>query len=394
MKIALVRARYNPYGGAERFAARAMRAIVADHDHATDIAVIARSWQDVETTQPVRLIRCDPFYVGSVWRDASFAAAVHGRLATEQFDLVQSHERIVGLPIYRAGDGVHASWLERRARAAGTSTRLAIALNPHHRYLLQVERRMFEHPALRVVICNSTMVRDEIAGRFSIDRDKLTLIRNGVDLERFHPSAREVHRDAMRARLQIDDATTVFVMVGSGFERKGVSDALQALRACPAALLVVVGDDKHRRRYEAMASTLGVAQRVRFVGPVADTLPYHAMADCLLAPALYDPFPNAALEALACGVPVIASDACGVSELIDDDVNGWVVGVGRIDALQAAMQAAIGADSAHAIEMRRAARGAAEPHSLAALSSALLRLYRALLPASTARSPVINSPAA
>lgn len=394
MKIALVRARYNPYGGAERFAARAMRALAANAGQATDIAVLARRWQDIEGSQPVRLIRCDPFYVGSIWRDASFAAAVHRRLAQEHFDLVQSHERIVGLPIYRAGDGLHASWLERRARAAGTSTRVAIALNPHHRYLRQVERRMFEHPALRVVICNSTMVRDEIAGRFAIDRRKLVLIRNGVDLERFHPAARDVHRDTMRSRLRIDDGAVVFVMVGSGFERKGVRDALHALRACPGAALIVVGDDKHRRRYEALASTLGVSPRVRFVGAVADTLPYHAMADCLLAPALYDPFPNAALEALACGVPVIASNACGVAELIDDGGNGWTVEAGRVEALHAAMQAAIGVSAAHAIEMRRAARSAAEPLSLAALSQSLLALYRSLLATATTDTPVINSPAA
>lgn len=388
MKIALVRARYNPYGGAERFAARAMRALSADPDHGTEVAVLARSWQDAEsdgaTTQPVRLIRCDPFYVGSVWRDASFAGAVHRRLDAERFDLIQSHERIVGLPIYRAGDGVHASWLERRARAGGTSTRLAIALNPHHRYLLRVERQMFEHAALRVVICNSEMVRNEIAGRFTIDPAKLTLIRNGVDLERFHPSARQVHRDVMRAKLTIDADATVFVMVGSGFERKGVAEALQAMRACPGAALVVVGNDKHRRHYEARASTLGIAARVRFVGPVADALPYHAMADCLLAPALYDPFPNAALEALACGVPVIASDACGVAELIDDGVNGRVVESGRVDALQAAMQAAVDIDEARAIDMRRAARAAAAPHPLGALSSALLALYRSLLTAPAA----------
>ena len=399
MKIALVRARYNPFGGAERFAARAMRALAADAAHATDIAVLARRWQDVEATDvapAVRLVRCDPFYLGSVWRDASFAAAVRRRLEAERFDLVQSHERIVGLPIYRAGDGVHAAWLERRARAAGLSTRLAIAFNPHHRYLMRVERAMFEHAGVRVVICNSEMVRGEIAERFAIDRDKLVLIRNGVDLERFDPSARDLHRDPMRARLRIDDDAIVFAMVGSGFERKGVSLALQALRACPRAALVVVGDDKHRRRYEAEARSLGIASRVRFVGSVADPLPYHAMADCLLAPALYDPFPNAAMEALACGVPVIASDACGVAELLTDGIDGWVVGSGRVDALRVAMQAAIERDAPRSIAMRQAARRAAEPYSLAALSSSLLRLYRSLLAsqtgASTVAGAVIDSP--
>ncbi|MEO8935579.1 MAG: glycosyltransferase family 4 protein [Burkholderiaceae bacterium] len=382
MKIALVRARYNPYGGAERFAARARAALAADRAQAFEIAVLARRWDDVEAGGSVivpRLIRCDPFYVGSVWRDASFAAAVHRRLADERFDLVQSHERIAGLPIYRAGDGVHASWLERRARAGGNATRLAIALNPHHRYLLKAERAMFEHPSLQAVICNSEMVRREIRERFAIDGDKLVLIRNGVDLDRFDPKAADVHRDALRARLQIPDHATVFTMVGSGFERKGVGLALLGLRDCPDAVLAVVGDDKHHRRYEADAVRLGVAGRVRFAGGVADPLPWFAMADFYLAPTLYDPFPNAVLEALACGLPVITTDACGGAELIAEDVSGWVLSSGDAEAAAVAMQIAVATDASRRSAMAAAARRAAEPYSLAALSTALTVLYRSLL---------------
>ncbi len=129
MKIALIRARYNPYGGAERFVARALRALAADRHEPSEVAVLARRWQDAEAASPgddvptIRFVRCDPFYIGSVWRDASFATAVHARLQDECFDLVQSHERIAGLAIYRAGDGVHASWLARRARALDVLTR-------------------------------------------------------------------------------------------------------------------------------------------------------------------------------------------------------------------------------------------------------------------------------
>ena len=377
MKIALVRARYNPAGGAERFAARALNAMAGQGD--VDIAVLARRWDDPERgSTPVRLIRCDPFYLGSTWRDASFAAAVHRRLRDEPFDLVQSHERIVGLPIYRAGDGVHAAWLERRARAAGLSTRIGIALNPHHRYLLKTERAMFEHPSLRTVICNSELVRREIVERFAVAPGKLVLIRNGVDLERFHSRVRAVHRDDGRRRLGIADATTVFLMVGSGFERKGVAAALDALVDCLDAMLVVVGDDKHRARFEARAARLSVADRVHFAGAVADPLPWYAMADFLLAPTWYDPFPNAALEGLACGLPLITTDACGAAELVVEDVNGWVVPTGDKQALATALQIARSTGAASRGDMGEAARRAAEPLSITALSVALTGLYRAL----------------
>ena len=141
----------------------------------------------------------NPFYVGSLWRDRGFARAVCAELPKRHFDLVQSHERIPGCSVYRAGDGVHRRWLEIRRATAGLGERLGIALNPYHRYVCAMEKRMFEHPRLRAVICNSRMVRDEIARMFRIDPQKLHVVHNGVDTEQFHPRNRAQLRDPARA---------------------------------------------------------------------------------------------------------------------------------------------------------------------------------------------------
>lgn len=357
-----------------------MAALAARGRDAPAVSLIARRWASPAAGPDAPTwIRCDPFYVGSLWRDASFARGVQAIVARERFDLVQSHERIPGLPIYRAGDGVHASWLERRARHGSVATRIGIASNPHHRWLVATERAMFEHPALRAVICNSTLVRDEIASRFAIDPAKLVLVRNGVDVERFHPRARDAHRAAVRRALAIDDATPTFVAVGSGFERKGVAPALAALVDVPGACLVVVGADKHASRYAALADRLGVATRTRFVGAVDDPLPYLAMADAFVLPTLYDPFPNAALEAFASGLPVITSDGCGAAELIDDGVDGWRIGDVDPARLTAAMRAAAARDATTVASMSAAARTKAEPWTLERVATSLVALYRRLL---------------
>src|SRR5262249_45698350 len=146
-----------------------------------------------------RVVTLDPFYVGTAWRDRSFANAAREAWRAGRFDLVQSHERIAGCDIYRAGDGVHRRWLEIREKSAGALERLGIALNPHHRYVLAEERRMFEHPALRAVICNSRMVRDEILETFRVAADKLHVIPNGVDLEHFHPRQAAALRASARS---------------------------------------------------------------------------------------------------------------------------------------------------------------------------------------------------
>ena len=95
-------------------------------------------------------------------------------------------------------------------------------------------------------------------------------------------------------------------IVGSGFERKGVRaliDAATLMRETRRRLWII-GKDKHSARYAAYARAKGIAERIRFFGPQQDVRPFYGAADAFALPTLYDPFPNAALEALASGLPV------------------------------------------------------------------------------------------
>ena len=166
LKLAIVRQRYNAFGGAERFIARALPALERAGAEVTLIARQAEGWG------ARRVLRVDPFHIGKVWRDWSFARAARSAWRREGFDVVQSHERIPGCDVYRAGDGVHRRWLELRARVAGMIERLGMAISPYHRYVCAAERRLFEHPRLRAVICNSQMVANEIRRAFRIDAGK------------------------------------------------------------------------------------------------------------------------------------------------------------------------------------------------------------------------------
>ncbi|MGH9578593.1 MAG: glycosyltransferase family 4 protein, partial [Terriglobales bacterium] len=302
MRIALVRQRYNPYGGAERFIERVLPALERTGAELTLIARRADGWN------ARRFVAVDPFHIGNAWRDASFARSARRAWESGGFDLVQSHERIAGCDIYRAGDGVHAEWLEIRRAAAGSLGRLGIALNPHHRYVCAAERRMFAHPALRAVICNSAMVRGEIERRFGAAPQKLHVIHNGVDLERFHPRQRAALRAAARAELGAGGKECLFLFVGSGFWRKGLDVAIAALARCvdERFRLVVAGRDRQAARFAGQARAEGVADRVKFLGGREDVRPLYAAADCFILPTRYDPFPNTVLEALAMGLPAIA----------------------------------------------------------------------------------------
>ena len=371
MKLALVRQKYTPFGGAERFVERALAALRAQ---GTDVTIVAREWQGEPGPD---FLRCNPFFLGRTWRDASFARCVQGLIDENRFDLLQSHERIPGCHLYRAGDGVHATWLDLRSRARGVPPWLTL-MSPWHRYTLAAEAAMFRHPNLRAVICNSRMVRDDIAQRFGTAAEKLNVIYNGVDLEHFHPRLRAEHRAAVRTSLGIDDTTPIILFVGSGFERKGMPTLLPALARMKRrdAVLLVVGRDRKQRDMQALAARLGVAERVRFLGGQKDVRPFYGAADCFALPTLYDPMPNAALEALACGLPVVTSTTCGAAELIQPNINGRIVAALDADALAHSLDAVL------ACACDPAAISATVAHlGLDAMAGRLTELYQRLAPA-------------
>ncbi|MBF0612768.1 MAG: glycosyltransferase family 4 protein, partial [Magnetococcales bacterium] len=219
--LLLIRQKYTPYGGAERFVERAMAALV---EQGVSLSLLTREWQGA--AEGVEVIPCRPFYLGRLWRDKSFHRAACGKVEELAPSLVQSHERISCCDIYRAGDGLHGQWLHHKKRASGPLTRLALDWSPYHRYVLQAEERLFTSPRLKAVICNSYMVQKEIRQQFKLPVAMLPVIYSGVDSERFHPRLRQA-RQRVREAWGIPQQAVVFLFVGSGFKRKGMDISLK-----------------------------------------------------------------------------------------------------------------------------------------------------------------------
>jgi UDP-glucose:(heptosyl)LPS alpha-1,3-glucosyltransferase len=376
MKIALVRQRYTAFGGAERFVARAIESLRAQ---GAAVTLLAREWApaDQGDDSKQRLI-CDPFYLGSVWRDWGFSRCVCRALRKNHFDLVQSHERIPCCDVYRAGDGVHREWLRQRRRTLGLLGRSGLWLNPYHHYLRGAERRLFASPKLKAVICNSHMVKSEIRHYFGVPEARLHVIYSGVDTRKFHPGIRETHRATLRAALGIPENGPLFLFVGSGFERKGVAALLAAMAQMPPeAHLLVVGKDKKQGKFEAFARKHGLGPRTRFLGGQEDVIPFYAAADAFVLPTLYDPFPNAALEAMACGLPVITSHKSGAAEFIRQGENGYVCDALDVAALADHMRQFL--SPKRSATLGRAARASVEAYDLETMGERLLALYDTLL---------------
>ena len=378
MRIAIIRQRYTPFGGAERFVEGALEALL---ERNVAITLYTREWPQTKL-QLLEPHIVDPFYLGGLWRDWGFARAVCRAVGHAHLDLVQSHERLLCCDIFRAGDGVHAVWLEERLKAA-PAKRLSVALSPHHRYTLAMERRMFKSAWLSAVICNSRMVRDEIRERFNVPASKLHVVYNAVDSDDFSPALRR-ERAALRVRHRIPEDAPLFLLVGSGFERKGVATAIEALaELAPPAHLVVVGRDKDPAHYARLAQRHGVGDRVILTGPQMDVRPYYGAADAFVLPSLYDPFPNAALEAMACGLPVVTSTKSGAAELVREHDAGLVCPSRDVAGLAAHLRVLL--DAAQRERLGARAREAVLPLTPAAMTLKLVLLYRELLAGIVAR---------
>ena len=331
-KLAIVRQKYRPDGGAERFVASALASLTTSalpEQSRLDITVLTRQWQgDRQPGFQVNI--CNPLKWGRVSREKGFARAAQALF--DDFDIVQSHERIPGCTIFRAGDGVHKCWLDHRARIVTKSQAERMKNDRFHRYVMQAEREMFEHPALKAVICNSQMVKDEISQTFQIDPEIIHVIYNSVDHSKYHPGLKKQFRAAVRAELGIPIDTPTMLYVGSGFERKGLRASIGAI-ARTQSHLIVIGKDKQQPTYQQLAKESGCAERVHFLGMQPDPHRFYGAADGFIIPTLYDPFPNVILEAMASGLGVITSYTCGGAEIIKNGVNGYACDALDIAAL-------------------------------------------------------------
>src|SRR5438876_11931342 len=112
MRLAIVRQRYTPYGGAERFIENALEALL---ERNVAITLYTREWPETNL-QLMEPQIVNPFHIGRLWRDVGFGYAVCRRIRRARPELVQSHERLTCCDGFRAGDGVHAAGLEERAK--------------------------------------------------------------------------------------------------------------------------------------------------------------------------------------------------------------------------------------------------------------------------------------
>jgi len=325
VRIGIIKSNFFPSGGgAERYT-NGLVAQLQARGH--EVHVLAARWDAAALCAGVAIHRVPTVHAPAFARVLSFALNCRRVMEAAGCDFALSNERTLRQDVCRAGGGCHREWLTQRRRHHPGLARSLAGLNPLHLTLLWIEKRTFSPANTRAIIANSHRGKEEIIRLYGFPAERIQVVHNGTDCERFGPAATRPER-----------RQTVLLLVGSGFERKGVDFAVRALARLPASVQLRVAGKGNPAPFRRLAARLGVADRVHFLGSGKSMEEVYGDADVLVHPAIYEPFSNACLEAMACGLPVISSRINGASEIIEPGRNGAIV---ENPADAAAMAAAI-----------------------------------------------------
>lgn len=193
------------------------------------------------------------------------------------------------------------------------------------------------------IACISRVLQEE-ALAYGVPAARVHLLPNGIDMRRFTPAADDDRR-ARRAALGLGDHHVVCVFVGRLSHEKGIMELLDAWHLAHAAnaVLLVAGPDMPGSEWDrgpaarALVAKSDMPASVRFLGPTDNVAGLLQLADLAIQPSHFEALGLSAIEAMACGVPVIASRVGGLPDFVIDGVNGRLVPVRDVSALAAAL---------------------------------------------------------
>jgi glycosyltransferase involved in cell wall biosynthesis len=280
-------------------------------------------------------------------------------------------------------DVVHSNslWGHLDCAVAGRIARRPVVLELHDLVRPGLGRTVLRS-AVRLA-SGAIAVSRAVADTVGTDRDRIRVIPQGVDPERFRPGPPDA---TWRARLSSRPDQPIVGVVGRVDPEKGIGTVVRAMAMLqgPARCshLAVVGapgldDGTHETVLRAEASTL-LGDRHRFVGPVDEVPAVLRSLDVLVNASTSEPFGLGVLEAQACGVAVIGTDAGGIPEFVSDGETGLLVAPGRPDALAAGLSRLLCVPGLRDDLAAAARSGVVAHHTLAARAAAVAGVYRTL----------------
>lgn len=314
-------------GGAERYLVD-LCSYLAQQGY--EVHVYAEHWEEEVQGACLHRVRTIPF--PKSLRLLSFAIKATREMKNGGYDVTLGVGNTLEADVVQPHGGVHRTWFWRSLKAYDHPLIWLIkfigrVLSPKQWVQGYIESAPYKRGTYKKVIAISDMVKEDLIKWYNIPEDRIVVVYNGVDIERFNLNNRQ-YRDEVRKRHGIRDEF-VILFVSNNFRMKGLHQLMKALaevkkRGCPPFKLLVLGRDR-QAPYLRMAEKIGIAEEIIFAGSTFEPEKYYGAADLLAHPTFYDACSLTVLEALASGLPVITTAFNGASGVITQNHHRFIL---------------------------------------------------------------------
>jgi UDP-glucose:(heptosyl)LPS alpha-1,3-glucosyltransferase len=314
-------------GGAERYLVDLCTRMARED---FEVHVYAEHWQEEESGICFHQVKTIPF--PKSLRLLSFASRATKAIVKGDYDVTLGVGNTLQANVLQPHGGVHWAWFWRSLRAYSHPVLWAMkflgrVLSPKQWVSGWIEDASYRDKNFSKIVAISNMVKQDMIQWHKIPEDRIEVIYNGVDVERFHPRNRQ-YREEIRRRHGIRDEI-VILFVSNNFRSKGLGQLMRALANLKKEVstpfkCLILGRDK-KTPYVRLAKKLNISEEIIFAGSTDEPEKYYGAADLLVHPTFYDACSLAVLEALASGLPVITTVSNGASGVLSQGEDGWVI---------------------------------------------------------------------
>jgi UDP-glucose:(heptosyl)LPS alpha-1,3-glucosyltransferase len=330
MKIAMICIDFNKTGGIERYTAELAQRFAVNNEVHVYSATVNGIENDKITFHKIpilsfnALVKAKKHAINSIFTILSFISYMLFLKEINNFDIVHSQGAYIGkIDIYTMHSCHKASLVVARKENFIEKVKKS-AINPLHFIILRLQKYSLFH-AKRLVAISET-IKEEVLKYYNLDVNKIRNIPLGVDVDKFTPLNRLKYRNLIRNQYNLKETDFVIAFPANEFKRKGLWQIIEVVNTMKTdnIYVFVLGKDDPMPYLEKLHE-IGLDNKFIFTGatPIIDQ--YFAASDMMILPTSYEPFGLVVLEAMASGLPVIVSQTAGVSELIQNNVDGLLL---------------------------------------------------------------------
>ncbi len=328
MKIALNIYKYLPTkGGGEGYLANFANQLA---ERGYEVHVFASKWES--DNNKIHYHTVPSIRYPKVLKDISFVINSYNCMAKSDFDIVHVVGRALGMNVFNPHCGVEKAWLKQdlqsvRCPYVRILKRVIRFFSPRQNYILWLDKKQYTCKRVSRIIAISDMIKNDIIRYHNIDPQKIDVIYNGVDLQRFNPDNKKKYRAIVRKELSLGEEI-VILYISNNFRLKNLFTLIKSLGELKKsgkkfkALIIGRGN---KNPYLRLIKKLDCLENVIFFGHVGEIEKYYAASDLYVHPTYYDSCSLVVTEALASGLPVITTKYDGASGVIEDGREGFVM---------------------------------------------------------------------